>query len=178
MASTPAGLELERLGLPYEEIRYQIEPLSGPELHRGQQIAYARAAAQALGADPEQIYKTLVVALEGAPDAEPALALAVVASNAELSEKRVAAELGAKRARLADVATAERATGYVVGGISPLGTRRRLPVLLDATALRQEHIYVSAGARGRSVGLAPTTLLQATGGTVGDIAVPISERKI
>lgn len=108
-----------------------------------------------------RVFKTLVVALGGD---DRRLALAVVPVASKLSLKRLAAALGERSARLADVVRAERATGYVAGGISPLGQRSRLPLALDDSAFVHETIFVSAGRRGVEIELAPADLLSlATG---------------
>jgi Cys-tRNA(Pro)/Cys-tRNA(Cys) deacylase len=125
---------------------------------------YGRAAAVALGVAPERVFKTLVVRA----DADLAVAIVPVAGEADL--KAVAAALGAKRATLAERTDAERATGYVVGGISPLGQRRRLPAVLDAGALAFATVFVSGGRRGLELELAPGDLASATGAVVAPIA--------
>ena len=125
---------------------------------------YGRAAAAALGVAPERVFKTLVVRA----DADLAVAIVPVAGEADL--KAVAAALGAKRATLAERTDAERATGYVVGGISPLGQRRRLPAVLDAGALAFATVFVSGGRRGLELELAPGDLASATGAVVAPIA--------
>jgi Cys-tRNA(Pro)/Cys-tRNA(Cys) deacylase len=127
---------------------------------------YGQAAATALGVAPERVFKTLVVRV----DADLAVAVVPVAGEADL--KAVAAALGAKRAALAERAEAERATGYVVGGISPLGQRRRLPTVLDASALAFPTVFVSGGRRGLELELAPVDLVRATTAVVAPIAVP------
>ena len=117
---------------------------------------YGRAAAAALGVAPERVFKTLIVAI----DCGLGVAVVPVAGAANL--KAVAAALGAKRATLADRTDAERATGYVVGGISPLGQRRRLPTAIDATAANYPTIFVSGGRRGLEIEIAPDGLVAAT----------------
>jgi Cys-tRNA(Pro)/Cys-tRNA(Cys) deacylase len=116
--------------------------------------SYGLEAAEKLGVEPDRVFKTLVVSVDGA------LTVAVLPVRAQLDLR----SLG-KRAALADERAAERATGYVSGGISPLGQRRRLPTILDASALECETIYVSAGRRGLELELAPGDLLDLTGGT-------------
>jgi Cys-tRNA(Pro)/Cys-tRNA(Cys) deacylase len=125
---------------------------------------YGRAVAEALGAAPERVFKTLVTEVDGA------LTVAVVPVTGELSLKALAAAVGARRAAMADRAAAERATGYVRGGISPLGQRRRLPAVVDSSAEGFDTIYVSAGRRGLQLELAPADLLRLTGATVAPIA--------
>jgi Cys-tRNA(Pro)/Cys-tRNA(Cys) deacylase len=121
-------------------------------------------AAVTLGVAPERVFKTLVVSADGA------LGVAIVAVAGEADLKAVAAALGAKRAALADRAEAERATGYVIGGISPLGQRRRLATVLDAGALSFDTVFVSGGRRGLELELAPGDLVAATGAVVAPIA--------
>jgi Cys-tRNA(Pro)/Cys-tRNA(Cys) deacylase len=124
---------------------------------------YGRAMASALGVDPGRVFKTLVVAIDAN------LAIAVVPVGCEAHLKAVAAAMGGKRALMAAPAEAERATGYVVGGISPLGGRRPLPTVVDASALAYPSIFVSAGRRGLELELAPGDLIALTAATVAPI---------
>lgn len=125
---------------------------------------YGREAAERLGLDPARIFKTLVVEVDGA------LACAIVPVDAELDLKRFAAAVSGRRAALADPAAAERATGYVVGGISPIGQRRRLPTVLDAGAWSFATVLVSGGRRGLQIELGPDSLAELTGATRATIA--------
>lgn len=125
---------------------------------------YGQAVASALGVPAERVFKTLVAEVDGA------LTVAVVPVTGELDLKALAGAAGGKRAALADRTAAERATGYVRGGISPLGQRKRLPTVVDATALRFESILVSAGRRGLQVELAPDDLIRLTSATVADLS--------
>jgi Cys-tRNA(Pro)/Cys-tRNA(Cys) deacylase len=125
---------------------------------------YGRAVADALGVPPERVFKTLVADLDGA------LVVAVVPVTGELDLKALAAALGGKRAAVADRAAAERATGYVRGGISPLGQRRRLPTVVDESATGHDTVYVSAGRRGLQVELAPADLIRLVEARVAAIA--------
>lgn len=125
---------------------------------------YALEAVEALGIDAGRVFKTIVVAVDGRP------ALAIVPADAEVDLKAVADALDGRRAAVADAATAERATGYVPGGISPLGNRRPLPVALDASAADHATIHVSAGRRGLEIELAPDDLLRLTGGRLAPVA--------
>jgi Cys-tRNA(Pro)/Cys-tRNA(Cys) deacylase len=127
--------------------------------------SYGAAAAAALGVPPERVLKTLVTEVDGAP------AVAVVPVAGSLDLKALAAALGGKHAALAEPATAERLTGYVVGGISPLGQRRRLRTTLDESALEWETILVSAGRRGLQMELSPHDLARLTAARVARIAV-------
>jgi Cys-tRNA(Pro)/Cys-tRNA(Cys) deacylase len=150
MAQTPAIAAAERAGIDFRLHAYEHDPAAE---------SYGLEAAEKLGLDPDTVFKTLVVDLDGKP------ALAILPVNAQLDLR----SLG-KRAAMADRAAAERATGYVLGGISPLGGRRRLPTLLDASALEHETIHVSAGGRGLEIELAPHDLATLTGAEIGPIA--------
>ena len=150
-----------RLGVAHAVHEY--EP---PERHgdaRRERPPYGRDAAAALGIDPKRICKTLVATVDGAP------VLAIVPVNRTLDLKRLAAALGGHRAVLAEPVEAQRATGYVIGGISPIGGRRRLPAVLDDAVLAHATILVSAGRRGLQVELSPADLLRAVEG----VAAPI-----
>jgi Cys-tRNA(Pro)/Cys-tRNA(Cys) deacylase len=117
---------------------------------------YGAEVAAALGVPAERVYKTLVTEVDGA------LTVAVVPVTGDLDLKALAAAAGGKRAVLADRTLAERTTGYVRGGISPLGQRKRLPTVVDASAAEHETIYVSAGRRGLQVELSPHDLVRLT----------------
>ena len=121
-------------------------------------------AAQALGLDPAQVFKTLLADVDGA------LTVAVVPVDRSLDLKALAAAVHGKRAVMAEPAEAERVTGYVVGGISPLGQRRRLPTVLDVSALDWDSVLVSAGRRGLDVELAPGDLVRLTGAVTAAIS--------
>jgi Cys-tRNA(Pro)/Cys-tRNA(Cys) deacylase len=126
--------------------------------------SYGAEAAEALGVAPGRVFKTLVADVDGA------LAVGVVPVAAQLDLKALAAAVGGKKAAMADVAAAQRATGYVAGGISPLGQRRRLPVVIDATALDFPTVFCSGGRRGLEIELAPADLVRAANATVAPIA--------
>jgi Cys-tRNA(Pro)/Cys-tRNA(Cys) deacylase len=151
---TPAVVALQRAGVPYRLHEYQHDPAAE---------AYGEEAAEKLGVDPARLYKTLVASVDGR------LAVGMVPVNRSLDLKALAAALGGKRAVLADVTEAERATGYVAGGISPLGQRKRLPTVLDASALAWDTVYVSAGRRGLQLELAPADLQRLCGARSGAI---------
>jgi Cys-tRNA(Pro)/Cys-tRNA(Cys) deacylase len=136
---------------------YRVHPYALPERHgraRDDRPNYGVEAAAALGIEPERVFKTLVAAVDGA------FVLAVVPVDRELDLKRLATAAGGHRAVIAEPAQAERATGYVVGGISPLGARRPLPVVVDVSALDHETVFVSAGRRGLQLELAPVDLVR------------------
>lgn len=135
-----------------------------PYEHDPRAPAYGEEAAAALGVEPARIFKTLIASVDGR------LACAVVPVAGRLDLKAFAAALGAKRAVLAEPAAAARATGYVVGGISPIGQKARLPVVLDASVQDFETVYVSAGRRGLQVQLSPADLVRATDARVATIA--------
>lgn len=131
--------------------------------HEGGQ-AYGPEAADRLGLDPERVFKTLVAEVDGV------LTVGVVPVTASLDLKALAAAVGGKRARMAEVPAAERATGYVAGGISPLGQRRRLRTVLDASAQSWDTIFCSAGRRGLEMELAPADLARLADARVAPIA--------
>ena len=151
---TAATALLERQGIPYTVHTYSHDP---------QHASYGIEASEALGVAPEQVLKTLVADVDGT------LTVGVVPVSAQLDLKALAAAAGGKKAVLADPAAAERATGYVVGGISPLGQRKRLPVVLDASAMDFATVFCSAGRRGLEIELAPADLVRAAGATVASI---------
>lgn len=125
---------------------------------------YGRAVATALGAPAERVFKTLVAEVDGV------LTVAVVPVSGDLDLKALAAARGGKRAVVADRAAAERATGYLRGGISPLGQRRQLPTVVDVSASALPTIFVSAGRRGLQVELSPAELVRLTGATMAAIS--------
>ena len=147
---TPAIAAAERAGIVHRVHEY---------IHDPQAPSYGLEAAEKLGVAAERVFKTLVVDVDGAP------AVAIVPVQAELDLRALG-----KRAALARPADAERLTGYVTGGISPLGQRRRLRTLLDESALAFETVYVSAGRRGLEIELAPADLLALTGGEARALA--------
>ena len=133
-------------------------------LARDRGLSYGQEAALALGVNPRQVFKTLLADVDGR------LTVAVVPVDGSLDLKALAAAVGGKRASLADPAAAERVTGYVVGGISPLGQRRRLPTVVDESALAWATVLVSAGRRGLDVELAPADLVRLTGAVTAAVA--------
>ena len=135
--------------------------------HDPRTASYGTEAAQQLGIAPERVFKTLLVALDGD---DKRLAVGVVPVNKQLDLKAMAKACGAKKATMAKPGDAQRATGYLVGGISPLAQKRRLPLRLDASALVYATIYASAGRRGLEIELAPGDLLALTRGEPAPIA--------
>ncbi len=142
---TPAVRTARAAGIRFELMEYQ---------HDARAESYGLEAATALGLPTEQVLKTLVVNLD-----RRRLAVALVPVGRTLDLKAVADATGAKRAAMADAASAERATGYVVGGISPLGQRTVLPTVIDESVLRHHQVYVSGGRRGLELALSPADLL-------------------
>jgi Cys-tRNA(Pro)/Cys-tRNA(Cys) deacylase len=153
--------EIRRAGLPFTVHEYAHDPrMTGGAGGSG----YALEAVTALGLDPARVFKTIVVEVDGRP------ALALVPATGDVNLKGVAEALDAHRAGVASVAVAERATGYVAGGISPLGTRRPLLTIVDRSALEHETINISAGRRGLELELSPTDLVSLTRATTAEIA--------
>jgi Cys-tRNA(Pro)/Cys-tRNA(Cys) deacylase len=151
---TPATVALAEAGVAFTVHAYEHDP-SHP--------SYGEEAAEAMGVSPERVFKTLVADVDGS------LVVAVVPVAGSLDLKALASAVGGKRAAMADPALAERTTGYVRGGISPLGQRKRLPTVLDASAEGQETICVSAGRRGLEVELAPKDLADLTSAVLAPI---------
>ncbi|MFJ7943747.1 Cys-tRNA(Pro) deacylase [Streptomyces sp. NPDC096354] len=145
---TPASVALTAAGTPFTTHAYDHDPASP---------SYGEEAAEALGVSPDRVFKTLVADVDGT------LTVAVVPVAGSLDLKALASAVGGKRAAMADPVAAERTTGYVRGGISPLGQRKRLPTVLDASARTHETICVSAGRRGLEVELSPADLASLTG---------------
>ncbi|MFE4637562.1 Cys-tRNA(Pro) deacylase [Streptomyces sp. NPDC056773] len=154
-AGTPAIVALTAAGAEFTVHAYEHDPAHP---------SYGEEAAEALGVSPAQVFKTLLADVDGS------LVVAVVPVSGSLDLKALASAVGGKRAAMADPALAERTTGYVLGGISPLGQRKRLPTVLDASASGFPAICVSAGRRGLEVELAPATLTTLTSATVAPIA--------
>ncbi len=157
-AATPAIAALVAAGVPHEVLTYH---------HDARAESYGEEAVAALagrhGVVAEQILKTLIVA------GPPGLAVAVLPVPWKLSLKAAAAALGWPKATMAERSAAERSTGYVLGGISPLGQRRKLPTVVDASALEFDRVLCSAGKRGWDLALDPHDLTRLTGAVVADI---------
>lgn len=127
-------------------------------------VGYGLEAAEALGLPADQVFKTLLAEVDGT------LTVAVVPVTGTLDLKALAAAVGGKRATMASPATAQRATGYVVGGISPLGQRTMHPTVIDASVELFDTVYISGGRRGLDIGLAPQDLVALTRAVVAEIA--------
>jgi Cys-tRNA(Pro)/Cys-tRNA(Cys) deacylase len=155
--STPAVQVLQRAGVRFTE---------HPYVHDPDHPSYGLEAAEALGVDPDSVFKTLLAQVDGA------LVVAVLPVTATLNLKSLATATGGKRATLAEPALAERTTGYVVGGISPLGQRKSLPTVVDTSATTLDTLYVSGGRRGLDVGLAPADLIRLTQATTAPLCAP------
>lgn len=155
--STPATLALESAGIEFRPHSYDHDPRA---------TSFGLEAAEKLGLEPERVFKTLMVDVDGE------LVVAVVPVSGLVDLKEVARAIGGKRASMADPAQAQRRTGYVIGGISPLGQKLRHRTLLDSSAILQESILVSGGRRGFDIELAPDDLLRLCGGEYADIAKP------
>ena len=154
-AGTPATTALTRAGIAFEVHPYDHDPAAA---------SYGLEAAAALSVPPGQVFKTLLV------QGERGLAVAVVPVDRQLDLKALATALGLKKVAMAQPSEAERSTGYVVGGISPVGQRRLLPTVVDSSARGLERVYVSAGRRGMDISLAPDDLASVVAATFADIA--------
>ena len=152
---TPATVALTKAGVTFTTHTYDHDPAAK---------SYGLEAAEALGLQPEQVFKTLLVDVDGK------LSVGVVPVDKQLDLKAVAAALNGKKATMADPAAAERITGYVVGGISPIGQKRLLPTVVDETASIHGTVYVSGGRRGLDLGLSPADLIKLTAARTAPIA--------
>jgi Cys-tRNA(Pro)/Cys-tRNA(Cys) deacylase len=155
MSGTPATVALRAAGITFTEHAYSHDPAT---------TNFGLEAATALGLDPDRVFKTLLADVDGR------LVVGIVPVTGKLDLKRLAAAVGGKRGTMADPAVAERRTGYVVGGISPIGQKTAHPTVLDETAELWDTIYVSGGRRGLDLELAPSDLVRATAATIADIA--------
>jgi Cys-tRNA(Pro)/Cys-tRNA(Cys) deacylase len=152
---TPALVILQRSGVDFSVHTYAHDPAAE---------SFGMEAAEALDLDPATVFKTLLAEVDGAST------VAIVPVTGQLDLKGLAAARGGKRARMMEVAAAERMTGYVAGGISPLGQRKALPTVIDASAEGLATVYVSGGQRGLDIGIAPADLLRLTGATYAPIS--------
>jgi len=153
--TTPATLALDRAGVAYTLATYAYDPNAD---------RIGLQAAEALGAPPGEVLKTLIVKADGKP------ACVVLASDREVSMKKLAAALGAKACEMAPPVDAERITGYRVGGVSPFGQKKRLPTVIDAPAAALPRAYVNGGQRGLQVRLAPADLVRLLEAVIAEIA--------
>ena len=152
---TPAVVALQAAGVAFTVHEYEHDPAVRN---------FGLEAAEVLGLDPDQVFKTLLVTADGEP------AVAIVPVSCQLSLKAVGVALGRKRVEMCDPALAQRVTGYVLGGISPFGQRKQLPTVIDETSELYDTVYVSGGRRGLDLGVAPTDLIALLGATTADIA--------
>jgi len=153
-SGTPATAELTRRQVSYQLHSYE---------HNTEEGSYGSQAVAQLGTAPARVFKTLVVAVDSG------LTVAVVPMTGRLDTKALATAASAKKAKLADAATSQRATGYVLGGISPFGQRNHLPTFVDSSATEHTTIYCSAGRRGLQIELSPHDLIRLTNATLATI---------
>ena len=151
---TPATVALSAAGIAFEVRAYEHDPRA---------TSFGLEAAEALDVDPARVFKTLLASLDGS------LVVGIVPVTGQLDLKALARALGGSKAVMAEVATAERATGYVAGGISPVGQKRRHRTVLDASALEHDTILVSGGRRGFDLELAPADLVAITGAVTATV---------
>lgn len=154
-SATPATRALEALGIPFTAHPYRHDPAAE---------SFGREAAEALGVDEARVFKTLLAEVDGT------LVVGIVPVSGLLDLKALAAAVGGKRATMAEPRLAERKTGYVVGGISPIGQRTRLETVLDETAELWNTVFVSGGRRGLDLELTPADLVRSTGARLAAIA--------
>lgn len=154
-AATPAISVLQTLGVQFEAHSYRHDPAV---------TDFGREAAEALGVPVERVFKTLLANADGK------LVVGIVPVSGQLDLKALAAAVGSRKAVMAEAALAERKTGYVIGGISPIGQRTKLPTALDTSVLDFETVFVSGGRRGLDIELAPDDLARATAAILAPIA--------
>jgi len=151
---TPATVALTRAGVAFQAHAYDHDPRA---------TSYGLEAAEALGVEPARVFKTLLANVDGR------LVVGVVPVTGQLDLKALASAVGGKKAEMADPVVAERTTGYVVGGISPIGQKRALPTVVDASALTQGTVLVSGGRRGLDLEMTPADLVRITGAITAQI---------
>lgn len=151
---TPATAALTRAKVDFTVHTYEHDPAAS---------SYGMEAATALGLDPERVLKTLLASVDGR------LVVGIVPVSGQLDLKAVAAAVGGKKAVMADPHDAERVTGYVVGGISPIGQKKALPTVLDSSAVEHDTVFVSGGRRGMDLELSPDDLVAVTRATMAPI---------
>lgn len=152
---TPATVALTSAGIAFALHEYDHDPRAS---------SYGLEAAEAIGVDPARVFKTLMATVDGR------LTVGIVPVSGQLDLKALARAVGGSRAAMAEVAAAERATGYVAGGISPVGQKRAHPTVLDESALGFETVYVSGGRRGLDLSIDPADLVRVTDATVSPIS--------
>jgi len=152
--TTPATVALTKAGVAFDLFPYDYDP-DAPRV--------GLQAAEALGMAPEQVFKTLMVLIDGAP------ACVIVPSDCEVSMKKLAAVLGGKSAQMMKPADAERLTGYKVGGVSPFGQRKSVPTAMDETAILFDQVLINGGQRGLLLGLAPDDARRAAKAVLADL---------
>lgn len=155
-ASTPAMVALTQAGVAFAVHEYHHDP---------DETAFGEEAAKALRLDPERVFKTLVADVDGQ------LVVGIVPVSGQLNLKALAAAVGGKRAAMADPKAVERTTGYVLGGVSPIGQRKALPTVVDDTAITYSTVFVSGGRRGLDLELKPQDLIAATNARTAPIGV-------
>ncbi|WP_309710789.1 Cys-tRNA(Pro) deacylase [Pseudolysinimonas sp.] len=153
--STPAVVALKAAGIPFTERSYAHDPAV---------TDFGREAADALAVEPDRVFKTLLADVDGR------IVVGIVPVTGKLDLKALAAAVGGKKAAMADPSLAERRTGYIVGGISPIGQKTAHPTVLDETAELWDTVFVSGGRRGLDLELAPADLIRATAAVVADIS--------
>lgn len=158
-AGTPAMVELQRAGVEYTAHEFDHDPT---------ERSYGLAAARAIGVDPDRVFKTLLADVTSATGVTQVVGIVPV--SAQLWLKELAAAVGGKRAEMCDPAHAERLTGYVVGGISPFGQKKRLRTVIDETCELSDTIFVSGGRRGLDIELTPADLIRVLEAVVAPIA--------
>lgn len=157
--ATPAVRALTAAGVKFTEHPYEHDPSAQ---------SFGLEAAEAIGVAAERVYKTLLARTD--LPADHGLVVGIVPVTGQLDLKALAAAVGAKKATMADPALAERTTGYVVGGISPIGQKRSLTTVIDASVSRHGSVFVSGGRRGLDLELSPADLVAVTGARVAAIA--------
>ena len=155
VSGTPATVALSAAGIPFTAHAYEHDPAN---------TNFGLEAATALGLDPDRVFKTLLADVDGA------LVVGIVPVTGKLDLKALAAAVGGKKAEMADPVVAQRRTGYVLGGISPIGQKNAHPTVLDETAELYDTVFVSGGRRGFDIELSPADLVRATSAVVADIA--------
>jgi Cys-tRNA(Pro)/Cys-tRNA(Cys) deacylase len=164
--ATPATRVLAAAGVDYRAHAFAPDDRSRTPAKRQTRESFGTEAAEALGVEPERVFKTLVAEIDGG------LWVAVIPVSSQLDLKALASAAGGKRATMADPAQAERSSGYVVGGISPLGQRKQLPTVIDSSALEHPSMFVSGGRRGLDLELAAADLVRVTSARTARIARP------